>query len=262
MKFHRISAIVTRHYYEAIHNFDRLADIIYWPILDVIVWGFLAVYLSHNSSTGPTLINFLLGAAILWGVFYSIQRDISMGFLDELWARNLLNLFSSPLSVWEYICGLIIINLIKMSVGFLMASLLAWAFYAFNIFPHAFLLLPYFVNLIFFALALGIFITGLIFRYTTKIQGLAWSFAGILNPISCVFYPLSTLPKFLQDIAWFLPTTHVFEGMREVLSIGLFSASHFWWGLILNIIYMFLAVLFFNKIFKISKDRGLIVKLE
>lgn len=262
MKFHRISAIIMRHYYEAIHNFDRISDMIYWPVLDVIVWGFLTIYLSRSSFIGPTLVNFLLGATILWGVFFALHRDMAMGFLDELWSRNLLNLFSSPLSIWEYITGLVMINFVKMLVGFFAAALLAWAFYAFNIFPHAFQLLPYFVNLIFFGLALGIFITGLIFRYTTKVQVLAWSIPALLQPVSCVFYPLSTLPKFLQDIAWFLPTTHVFEGMREVLGSGIFSTSQFWWGFILNIIYMFLAILFFNMIFKISKDRGLIVKLE
>lgn len=262
MNTQRIFAIITRHYFEAIHNFDRIADMIYWPVLDVIVWGFLTIYLSRSSFVGPTVVNFLLGATILWGVFFALHRDMAMGFLDELWSRNLLNLFSSPLSIWEYITGLIIINFVKMSIGFLAASLLAWAVYAFDIFPRAFQLLPYFVNLMIFGLALGIFITGLIFRYTTKVQVLAWSIPALLQPISCVFYPLSTLPKFLQDVAWFLPTTHVFEGMRGVLGTGVFSISQFWWGLILNIIYIVLAILFFDKIFRISKDRGLIVKLE
>lgn len=261
MKIHRIIAIIWRHYFEAIHNLDRLVDMLYWPILDIIVWGFLSIYLFHNNSTSA-IVGFLLGAAILWGVFYSLQRDLAAGFLDELWSRNLLNLFSTPLSIWEYIVGLVTVNFIKMLVGFVVASLFAWAFYAFNIFPFSFSLLPFFINLIFFALAMGIFTTALILRYSTKIQTLAWSFAGIFQPISCVFYPLSTLPKWLQIPAWYLPTTHAFEGMRQVLQFGTFSSLHFWWGIILNIIYLMLSLVFFRYIFDIAKDKGILVKLE
>ena len=108
-------------------------------------------------------------------------------------------------------------------------------FYAFDIFPKLPAFLPFMLNLMLFALALGIIITGLIFRYTTKIQGLAWSFAGLLMPLSCVLYPLKSLPMYLRPIAWMLPTTHSFEGMRQVLAGGGFSARHFGWGLALNV---------------------------
>lgn len=262
MKTHRIIAIVKRHYYEAIHNVDRVIDMVYWPVLDVVVWGFLTFYLFHNNYSSPSLVSFLLGAVILWGVFFSFQRDLAIGFLDELWARNLLNIFSTPLSIWEYLTGLIIINFTKIFFGFFVAGLFAWAFYAFNIFHFSFALLPFFANLIIFALAMGIFTTGLIFRYSTKIQVLAWSFAGLIQPISCVFYPLTTLPKWLQAPAWLLPTTHSFEGMRQILATGVFSISHFWWGLGLNIIYLLAALIFFQYIFNIAKQRGLLVKLE
>ncbi len=262
MKAYRIKAVIRRHLYEARRNFDRIAEIAYWPVLDVIIWGFLTVYLRENNFLGPTLVNFLLGATILWGTFFSFQRDLALGFLNELWARNLLNLFSTPLTVLEYLIGLVTVNFFKMLIGFFVASLLALAFYSFNIFPFALPFLPYFFNLMFFALAVGIFITACIFRYTTKIQTLAWSFAGLLQPISCVFYPLSTLPPILQSIAWFLPATHSFEGMRQILADGGFSYLHFWWGLGFNMVYFIAAVLFFAKIFEVVKKRGLLVKLE
>ena len=134
--------------------------------------------------------------------------------------------------------------------------------YKFNIFTFALSLLPYFLNLLLFATALGFFVTGLIFRYTTKIQALSWSFAGLLSPISAVFYPLSTLPLFLQHIAWFLPTTHSFEGMRQILAGGGFSPVHFWWGFGLSVIYLAITVVFFRMIFEVARRRGLLVKLE
>src|SRR5579863_8131225 len=111
-----------------------------------------------------------------------------------------------------------------------------------------------------FGLALGVFTTGLIFRYTTRVQGLAWSFAGLLQPVSCVFYPLSALP--LRAVAWMLPTTHAFEEMRQVLAGGGFSPARFWWALALNAGYFALAVIFFRRIFESARSRGLLVKLE
>ncbi len=117
-------------------------------------------------------------------------------------------------------------------------------------------------NLLLFALALGIAITGMIFRYTTKIQALAWSFAGLLMPVSCVMYPMSSLPKWLQDVAWMLPTAHSFEGMRQVLAGNGFSPLHFWWGAGLNVVYFAIAIAFFGWIFEKARSRGLLVKQE
>ncbi len=142
------------------------------------------------------------------------------------------------------------------------AALIAWVSYAFDIFPMLPMFLPFMLNLVLFALALGIIITGLIFRYTTKIQGLAWSFAGLLMPLSCVLYPLKSLPSYLRPAASMLPTTHSFEGMRQVLAGGGFSARDFEWGLALNVGYFVFALIFFRWIFESARSRGLLVKLE
>ncbi len=262
MKMHRVAAVMMRHAYEARRNIDRITDMVYWPVLDIIVWGFFTIYLARGARVGPSIASFLLGAAILWGMFFAFQRDMAVGFLDELWSRNLINLFSTPLSVGEYLCGLVVVNVFKVLVGVASAALIAWACYAFDIFPLLPAFVPYIMNLMFFGLALGVVITGLIFRYTTKIQGLAWSFAGLLQPVSCVFYPLSSLPRWLRAIAWMLPTTHAFEGMRQVLAGGGFSPLHFWWATGLNAAYFALSVVFFRWIFEAARARGLLVKIE
>ncbi|HEY6394759.1 MAG TPA: ABC transporter permease, partial [Candidatus Binataceae bacterium] len=262
MKAHRINAVILRHCFEARRNFDRITDMVYWPVLDIIVWGFFTIYLARGNRLQPGIVSFLLGAAILWGMFFAFQRDMAVGFLDELWSRNLINLFSTPLSVGEYITGLILVNFVKAMVGLAAAAAIAWLCYAFNIFPVLPAFLPYMLNLALFALALGVLITGLIFRYTTRIQGLAWSFAGLLQPISCVFYPITALPKYLRGVAWMLPTTHAFEGMRQVLSGGGFSPLHFWWAIALNAGYFCFAVMIFGRVFKAARARGLLVKLE
>lgn len=262
MKRKRIAAVVERHLYDIRHNFDRLFDVIYWPVLDIIMWGFLSIYLSEKGVAGTNFRNFLLGAVILWRIFYSFSRDIAVAFLEEIWSRNLLNMFASPLSIGEYVEGLLAVNLFKVVLSFTVTSLLALLFYGFNIFPSSFSLLPYILNLLLFSLAIGFLVAGLILRYTSKIQTLAWSFAGLFSPISGVFYPISILPKFLQNVAWFLPSMHSFEAMRQILAGGGFSPVHFWWGFILNWIYLGLSILFFKKIFEIARNRGLLVKLE
>src|ERR1700736_2187280 len=215
MKQHRIKAVILRHTYEARRNLDRIIDMVYWPVLDIIVWGFFTIYLGRGNRLQPGMISFMLGAIILWGLFFGFQRDMAVGFLDELWSRNLANLFSTPLSMAEYMTGLIAVNVVKAMVGMTSAAVIAWACYAFDIFPKLPAFLPFMLNLILFALALGIIITGLIFRYTTKIQGLAWSFAGLLMPLSCVLYPVSSLPSYLRPIAVMLPTPHAFDGMAH-----------------------------------------------
>ncbi len=250
-----------RHAYEARHNLDRITDMVYWPAMDIIMWGLFTIYLRGNRLQ-PGVVSFLLGAIILWGMFRSFQRDLAIGFLDEFWSRNLVNLFSTPLSISEYMTGLIAVNLMKAMVSVSVAGVIAWICYAYDFFPMLPAFVPFMLNLLLFALAVGVVVTGLIFRYTTRIQGLAWSFAALLMPFSCVFYPLSSLPKYLRPIALGLPTTHAFEGMRQAIAGGGFSARHFEWAIALNLIYFAFAVAFFRWMFESARSRGLLVKLE
>ena len=262
MKLHRINAVIVRHIYESRRNFDRVVDMIWWPVLDIVMWGFFTVYLSHNNRLQPNTVSCLLGGIILWGTFYSFQRDMAIGFIDELWCRNLINLFSTPLTLAEYMAGLLTVCMMKVMVGLLAASAIAFAAYSFDIVPWLPKFIPYMAHLLFFSLALGIAITGLIFRYTTKIQALAWGFAGLLMPVSCVMYPMSSLPRWLQGIAWAMPTAHSFEGMRQVLDGKGFSPLHFWWGVGLNVVYFAVAIVFFGWIYEKARNRGLLVKQE
>jgi ABC-2 type transport system permease protein len=258
MKPYRVSAIVIRHLHEVRRNTNHIINMVYFPVMNLLVWGFFTIYLAHSDHQ-PGLVRSLLGAVILWGLFTAFQRDIAQGFLDELWSRNMVNLLASPLSVSEYVAGLILVNLIKVAVVISAESLVAWLFYHFNIFPLLIAFVPFILNLMLFALAVGVVITGLIFRYTIKVQSLAWSFASLLLPLSCVFYPLQSLPGFLHPVAWILPTTHSFEGMRQVIVGQGFSAAHFHWGLALNLAYLLFAALFFRWMFALTRSRGLLI---
>jgi ABC-2 type transport system permease protein len=262
MKLHRISAVILRHAYEVRRNANHITYMVYWPVVNIAVWGFFTLYLRHGDSLRPGVLSCLLGAVILWGLFNSFQRDMAVGFLEELWSRNLVGLFASPLTISEYVTGLTIITLAKAMVGLSVESLIAWAFYHYNIFPMLLGFIPFMANLAVFALAIGIAVTGLIFRYTTKFQALAWSFAGVLMPLSCVFYPVSSLPGFLRPLASILPTTHSFEGMRQLIESNGFSTWHFTRGFELNVVYLAFAIFFFRWMFESARARGLLVKME
>jgi ABC-2 type transport system permease protein len=230
--------------------------------MDVIMWGFFTIYLSHRGALEPAIVTFLLGAAVLWALFRSFQRDMAVGFLADVWARNLLGLFSTPLTVVEYIVGLFLINVVKALAGATAAALVAWLLYSFNILPFLPAALPFVVVLMLFAISIGIIITGLIARYSTAMQTFAWSITGLLMPLSCVFYPLSALPRPLHPIALMLPTTHAFEGMRQVMDGGGVSITHLCAGLGLDAGYAVAAIALFSRLFSAARSRGLLVKLQ
>jgi ABC-2 type transport system permease protein len=173
----------------------------------------------------------------------------------------MVNLFASPVSIAEYITALIIVNLFKTCISVAVMALICLWFYDYNIAPNLILLAPFMLVLGFAAIALGVLVTGLIFRYTTKVQGFAWSFAGVLMPVSCVFYPLASLSPFMRRIAWLLPTTHAFEGMRQAVTASTFSPLHLAWGLGLDILYIALAAIAFSRLFAAARRRGLLVKM-
>ena len=152
MKPYRISAVVLRHAYEVRRNANHITYMVYWPVVNIAVWGFFTLYLRHGDRLRPGVISCLLGAVILWGLFNAFQRDMAVGFLEELWSRNLVSLFASPLTISEYVTGLIIVTVAKAMVGLIVESLIAWLFYHYNIFPMLPKLIPFILNLVLFAL--------------------------------------------------------------------------------------------------------------
>jgi ABC-2 type transport system permease protein len=256
----RVWAVIVRQGYEFRHNGNQLTNTLYWPVMNVVLWGFFAVYLRQGGGLRPSVITALLGAVILWGLFIVFQRDMALGFLEEVWSQNLVNLFGSPLRVSEYVGGLVAANLGKVLIALVAQSLVALLFYRYGIFSDLPAFVPFILNLMLFAFAVGLVITGLVLRYSTKLQAMAWSFASLLMPLSCVLYPLSSLPAFLRPIAWVLPTTQSFEGMRAVIDGRGFLVANFAWGLALNVVYCAFATLFFYWMFESARSRGLLVK--
>jgi ABC-2 type transport system permease protein len=261
MKFYRIFAIVIRHLYLYKRSLSRLMEIFYWPLLDLMVWGFITLYLDQFKAQLPNFLAFFLGALILWDILYRSQQGISISFLEEVWSRNLLNLFVTPLRPGEFLVATMMISIFKLFTAAVVTVALAWLFYSFNIFIMGVALLPFVLNLMVFGWAIGISTTAVILRFGQKAEIMAWGLAFLFQPVSAVFYPVSVLPSWLQHIAWWIPATPVFEGMRSVILSGDFPVQELLWSLWLNLLYLTAAVLYFYHTFHVARQKGLLLRV-
>jgi ABC-2 type transport system permease protein len=261
MKPHRIGALITRHLYTYRRSPMRLMELIYWPLLDLLVWGFVSVYLQRFGTAVPNFVAFFIGALILWDILFRAQQGISVTYLEEVWSRNLMNLFVSPLTVAEFLLATVIVSLGKLTVAALAMASLAVLFYQFNILTLGLSLFPFVANLLLFGWSLGVFTTALVLRFGQAAESLAWVLAFLFQPFSAVFYPVSVLPPWMQAIARFLPSSHVFEGMRAVISGQGMPWQNLGWAFGLNLLFVMGAVWFFYATFALVKQRGLLSKV-
>lgn len=258
MKLHRIWGIFLRYFYNLIHTYDRLTDMFFWPFIDLLLWGLTSSYLVSTGSTSNTLVLALLGGIILWIFPWRGQYEITVSLLEDLWNRNLVNLFATPILFSEWVVSVMFIGIFKSIISFAFASVIALALYAANIYSLGIILLPWAGLLIMFGWVFGFFIASLIMRYGTKIQTLAWMSMAIVSPFAGVFYPISVLPPWAQTIAHFVPVSYVFEGMRSIISGQSAPLSALFWPLILCLIYLMLSLYFLYGSYNAILKRGLI----
>lgn len=262
MKLYRINALLIRHLYLYQRSVPRLMDIFFWPIIELLLWGFLSLYLEKMSFGGLNVVTILLGAIIFWDLMSQSQRAISTTFLEEVWERNLLNIFVSPLRLSEFLFSSVLIALVRVVIVGLVMAGLAWGLYHFNLLYFGFYLIPFMLNLFVFGWTLGFFTTGIILRFGSAAQVLAFGLVFLLQPFSAVFYPVSVLPQGLQYVAKVLPSSHVFEGMRAVIATGTLPVSDLIWAIGTNIFYLALVLWFFARMFARVKEKGMLMKLD
>jgi ABC-2 type transport system permease protein len=221
----RVAAMVLRYWYLLRSSWPRILDLIYWPAVQMLMWGFLQLYIAENSSFFMRAGGTFIGAVLLWDILFRGQLGFSISFLEEMYARNMGNLMMSPLRPIEFVTALMIMSLIRLAIGMVPVSLLAIAFFGFNLWGLGLALAVFFLNLILTSWAIGIFVAGLLLRNGLGAESLAWTFMFLFLPLTCVYYPVAVLPVWLQPVAWALPPTYVFEGMRALLIDHVFRAD-------------------------------------
>lgn len=261
MKLHRINALITRHLYLYKRSLARVMEIFYWPFLDLVIWGFITMYLLRFKGEIPGAVTWFLGALILWDILFRAQQGITISFLEEIWARNLLNLFASPLKPSEFLAATVVLSIFKVAAVSIVMVVAALVFYDYNMFKIGLALIPFVLSLIMTGWVIGVLTTSLIMRFGQEVEVLAWGMVFLFQPISCVFYPMEVLPPWLQAIAWANPAAHVFEGMRAVLLEGAWPIVHLIWAFGLDLVYLTLMVGFFHYMFNSCKEKGLLVRI-
>ena len=261
-RWRRVWALFVRYMLLLRRDPAKAVDVFYWPAIDVIIWGFVTLFIARTASGIPNVAALFLGAVILWNVFFRCQQDISVSFLDDVWARSIITLFGSPLSVGEFLVAIMLLGIVKLMMTLAFMAGLALLFYSFNLFAMGIALLPFVANLIVLGWSVGILAVALIVRYGTRVAILAWSLPFMLQPVSCVFWPERVLPQWLRRVAQFVPADHVFEGMRGVLVDGRFAWDRFVWALLTNAVYLALAGVYFLWVFKVARSKGLLTKIR
>ena len=253
---YRVSALVLRYWYLLRSSWPRILDLIYWPTVQMLMWGFLQLYLSQNAGFFARAGGTFIGAVLLWDILFRGQLGFSISFLEEMWARNLGNMMMSPLKPIEFLISLMIMSLIRLAIGVIPMTLLALFFFDFNFFAIGLPLIAFFCNLIFTSWSVGIFVSGLVLRNGLGAESIVWTLMFGLMPLACIYYPVAVLPGWLQAIAWMLPPTYVFEGMRSLLTDHVFRADLMMWSLGINVVLFVASFATFLALLRSAKHHG------
>lgn len=258
MKAYRIWGIALRYLYLFRHSLDRLSDAFFWPTVDLILWGITGRFITESAFAGNTVLLALLGGIILWIFPWRGQYEVSVNLLEDLWNRNLVNIFVSPVRFAEWVTTLLLLGVTKALMSFFYAGVLVYFLYTINVFSFGWLLLPWAALLILFGWVFGLLIAGIVMRYGTRIQTLAWTAIYLIAPFACVYYPVSSLPPWGQAISRFVPASYVFEAMRSLVAGQPVPLTGLIWPTILCLFYFAFAAFVIRSSFNKILRRGLI----
>jgi ABC-2 type transport system permease protein len=259
--FRRIMALVLRHGYLLRRSWPRVLELMYWPTMQMILWGFITLFFVNHSSWLAQAAGVLISAVLLWDVLFRGQLGVSLIFMEEMWSRNLGQLFVSPLRPLELIGAMFVMSMIRTIIGVGGAALIAVALFRYSVFDLGLPLIAFFVNLIVMGWSIGLVVAGIVLRYGLGAESLAWIAVFALQPLSGVYYPIDVLPQWLQYVAFLLPSSHVFEGMRAVIIDHSFRFDLLFNALALNVVYLGVGIAAFLLFFRAARVGGQLVHI-
>ncbi|MCX5807079.1 MAG: ABC transporter permease [Proteobacteria bacterium] len=265
MNLARIKAIFLRQLFLFKSNPTRLAGIFLWLVIDIVQWGFISKYLGSLGKDTFSFITVILGAIILWEFATRIQQGIMMAFLEDIWTQNFLNFFASPLTILEYLGGLVLTSITTGMAGFGTIACIAGMFFGYNVLKIGLLLLPFMLILLIFAVAMGVFVSAMIFRLGPSAEWLGWPIPLIISIFAGVYYPVSTLPESIRGIARIIPPAYVFESLRRVLYPGVLGDKFMpdlLVGTVLALLYLVAASFYFVKVYQRNLITGSIARFN
>jgi ABC-2 type transport system permease protein len=260
MKMRRIGAIILRQIYLLRGSPTRVLPLFAWIAIDVMLWGFITRYLNAIASPGFDFVPAMLGAVLLWDFLSRVMQGVTMAFFEDVWSRNFLGIFASPLSRAEYVSGLVLTGIGTSLLG--LAVMIGLASFAFGLsfLSYGFAIIPALLVLFLFGIALGVAGSAMVLRLGPAAEWLIWPLPAVLSPFASVFYPVSTLPVWMQPISLALPPSYVFESLREIAHGGQANYAAIGLALALSLFYLAAAAAFFAHVHRLCIRNGLIAR--
>ena len=260
MNGRRVWAIVSRQLYLYRGSPQRVLPMFAWVVIDILLWGFITRYLNQVSHAGFNFVPALLGAVLLWDFLTRIMQGVTMAFFEDVWSRNFLNFFATPLRISEYLSGLVLTGIASSLLGLIAMLIMASAVFGLSFLTFGAALVPFLLVLFLSGIALGIFGAGIVLRLGPASEWLIWPIPSLVSPFAGVFYPIAVLPGWMQAISRVLPPSYVFEGMRAVVAGKPAPWDRLALGGGLALIYVLLACLFFASVYRYAIRTGLIAR--
>jgi len=256
----RTLAIAVRQFYLLRGSPVRILPLFIWVAIDILLWGFITKYLNSMTTQGTNFIPILLGAVLLWDFFSRVMHGIATSFFEDVWSRNFLNIFASPLKISEYLGGLVITTILTSLVGLLVMILLATLGFGLPIFTYGLAIIPFLLVLFLFGVALGIVGTALVLRFGPAAEWFVWPIPAMLSPFAGVFYPISTLPSWMQYLAYCLPPSYVFESLRGIVAGQPVNLNYLAISAALAVFYVFACGWYFRAVYQRAVRTGLLAR--
>ena len=261
MNFNRMYGLFLRHFFLIKSSFPRILDLIYWPSIQIILWGFISKFFSTYSDYYNNTVGIILTCAILYDFLFRSSISFNMLFLEEIWSRNFTNLFIAPMKISEIIISLVFTALIRTLIGLVPAIILTSPLFGVSILKLGLPLLLLFLSLYTFGITLGLLVSAGLIRYGPSFENIAWSSLFLLAPLGCIYYPIEILPNFFQLIAKGLPLVYIFDETRNILLNGFVNYENLKQAYLLNIFYLIFGIGLFCLSFKRARVKGTLINM-
>jgi ABC-2 type transport system permease protein len=261
MNWSKIYALSLRHIYLIKASFPRILDLIYWPTIQIFLWGFISKFFTLSSSYYDNTVGIILSAAILYDFLFRSSISYNMMFLEEIWSRNFTNLFIAPIKLNEIIAALTLTAIFRTLIGLFPASLLAIPLFGVSIFKIGAPLILLLITLYIFGISLGLLVTSGLLRYGPSFENIAWASLFFLAPLGCIYYPIEILPEWLQVIANLLPLVHIFEEMRNILIDNVVNYYDVLKACLISLVYFIIGTFVFYYSYEGAKKRGTLINM-
>jgi len=260
MKLSRLAAILLRQFYLYRGSVARAVPLFAWVAIDMMLWGFMTKFLGSVTRSHYQFVPALLGAVLFWDFMSRVMQGVTISFFEDVWSRNFLNIFASPITVPEYIGGLMVSSVATSLIGVVVMVIIASLAFGLSFAVYGAMLIPFIFVLLLFGMALGIAAVALVLRLGPAAEWFVWPIPALLSPFAAVYYPVSTLPVWMRWISHLLPPSYVFEGMRAVVSGQHFNTSLLAVSMAMALLYILLAYWVFNFVFHYAVRTGLIAR--